>query len=308
MNPKLLDILACPRDGAFPLQLGGEVSWLDGEVVAGSLICPKCDTSYPLVEGIPDLLYLGANDMTAATKKAEIESRDTEAQENIETFYTNYQTSVEVSAILRRLESSGMSRILELGCGAGRISQFLLSRCDDFVGIDFSMDSLRKFRTRIKKRTGFDLIRADLNHLPLRLEPAFDYIVCAQVFEHLPSQHLRRNFLVNCQPLLNQDGCLILTTYNLNLARRLKKVSKEGYHRSGIYYYCYDATELRRELTEFYHLEELSGIRNLPVWVPRHLGEAAGRWLDRLVARIGLDRTFGDLLLIVGYRLADKVH
>jgi uncharacterized protein YbaR (Trm112 family) len=48
MKHKLLDILACPIDGYFPLEL--HVFDQDNEIVAGMLVCTKCLRWYPIRE------------------------------------------------------------------------------------------------------------------------------------------------------------------------------------------------------------------------------------------------------------------
>ena len=49
-----MDILACPVcKGELELTVEEESK---GEIVTGSLYCPKCDTRYPIVDTIPRLL------------------------------------------------------------------------------------------------------------------------------------------------------------------------------------------------------------------------------------------------------------
>jgi len=54
MKRELMDILACPVCKG-ELELSVEVEE-DGEVNTGTLRCPKCDVSYPIVDSIPNLL------------------------------------------------------------------------------------------------------------------------------------------------------------------------------------------------------------------------------------------------------------
>lgn len=55
MQRKLLDILACPIDKHYPLQLLEFVA--DGETIAdGVLICDLCGRYYPITEEIPVML------------------------------------------------------------------------------------------------------------------------------------------------------------------------------------------------------------------------------------------------------------
>ncbi len=54
MKRQLLDILVCPVcKGRLELEATSEAG---GEVVSGSLRCPRCHVSYTIAEGIPNLL------------------------------------------------------------------------------------------------------------------------------------------------------------------------------------------------------------------------------------------------------------
>jgi uncharacterized protein YbaR (Trm112 family) len=54
MKPDLLEILCCPVCRG-DLTLKSETT--EGtEILTGSLTCPKCPATYPIADGIPDLL------------------------------------------------------------------------------------------------------------------------------------------------------------------------------------------------------------------------------------------------------------
>jgi len=55
MKKDLLDILACPKCKHHPLELIVEKE-IDDEVVEGRLVCVKCQVSYIIEDGIPNLL------------------------------------------------------------------------------------------------------------------------------------------------------------------------------------------------------------------------------------------------------------
>jgi len=56
MRRKLLDILACPIDKAYPLRLL-EFSNKDSDVIVdGVMICEKCKRFYPIIDEIPVML------------------------------------------------------------------------------------------------------------------------------------------------------------------------------------------------------------------------------------------------------------
>lgn len=67
-------------------------------------------------------------------------------------------------------------RVLELGCGYGRVLEFLARQADDVVGIDNSQASLQMAR---RDGVRCRLIRMDAVHLGFR-DDVFDKVVCIQ--------------------------------------------------------------------------------------------------------------------------------
>ncbi len=55
MNKTMMDILACPIDKNYPLELF-EVKEKDNVISEGALFCEKCSRFYPIIEGIPIML------------------------------------------------------------------------------------------------------------------------------------------------------------------------------------------------------------------------------------------------------------
>ena len=55
MQRKLLDILACPIDKHFPLELL-EFNLREDLIVDGALLCSQCERYYPIVDEIPVML------------------------------------------------------------------------------------------------------------------------------------------------------------------------------------------------------------------------------------------------------------
>ncbi|MDH5451032.1 MAG: Trm112 family protein [Candidatus Bathyarchaeota archaeon] len=54
MKKKLMDILACPIDKYYPLEL--RVFEEKEEIIAGIITCPKCLRWYPIRDEIPEML------------------------------------------------------------------------------------------------------------------------------------------------------------------------------------------------------------------------------------------------------------
>jgi uncharacterized protein YbaR (Trm112 family) len=55
MNKKMMDILVCPIDKHFPLEII-ETESKDQIVIEGALYCTKCSRFYPIIEEIPIML------------------------------------------------------------------------------------------------------------------------------------------------------------------------------------------------------------------------------------------------------------
>ncbi len=55
MNRTMMDILACPNDKSYPLELLA-INESDGRVSDGVLYCQECSRFYPIIDEIPIML------------------------------------------------------------------------------------------------------------------------------------------------------------------------------------------------------------------------------------------------------------
>ena len=58
MKKSLMNILACPMCKSSPLELR-VTKENEREVVSGTILCKKCGLSYPIEDGIPNMLPQG---------------------------------------------------------------------------------------------------------------------------------------------------------------------------------------------------------------------------------------------------------
>jgi SAM-dependent methyltransferase len=89
-------------------------------------------------------------------------------------------------------------RVLDLGCASGHLAKILAERGFDVTGVDDGPGMLVPSSVRF--------VRADLEQGLPELEGQFDFILCADVLEHLRDP-LR--MLKECKSLLRPDGLLI---------------------------------------------------------------------------------------------------
>ncbi len=106
-------------------------------------------------------------------------------------------------------------KVLDLGCGNGRLQQFLstnLTPSGCYFGLDISEKLLSIARQNFPKDHFF---RSDfVSKLPFGGEH-FDVTVSIAAFHHLLSVKAQRAFLSECFRVTNAGGILFLTTWKL---------------------------------------------------------------------------------------------
>ncbi len=103
-----------------------------------------------------------------------------------------------LGAVTSALRASGARRVLDLGCGEGKLLRALLKdrQFDEIVGMDVSIRSLEVARERLhfdrlseRQAARIKLIHGSLNYRDRRLE-GFDAAACVEVVEHLDPPRL----------------------------------------------------------------------------------------------------------------------
>lgn len=102
-------------------------------------------------------------------------------------------------------------RVLDAGCGNGRLSEIFQKIKADYIGLDSSPALIR-----LAKRLypGHKFIIGDVTNLPFA-ENSFDAVFCVAVFQHLPSKELRLKALNSIYRVLKPNGFFIMTNWNL---------------------------------------------------------------------------------------------
>jgi SAM-dependent methyltransferase len=120
---------------------------------------------------------------------------------------------LERDIICKMLPSTGY-RIVDLGCGYGRLSECYQNRFNQIILVDSSISLLRQAQETTNGRGWF--IAGDINNLPFR-EGSFDTLLMVRVFHHLSDS---RSCLSEVARVLSKDGAFIFSYSNKrNLAR-----------------------------------------------------------------------------------------
>jgi ubiquinone/menaquinone biosynthesis C-methylase UbiE len=111
-------------------------------------------------------------------------------------------------------------KILDLGCGNGRLYQTLKEKKVDYVGVDPS-EKLIEIAKRRFPEAKFQT--ADTLRLPYP-NNFFDRIYSIAVLHHIPSEGFRLQFLREAKRILKPEGLLILTVWNLWQKTKIRKL------------------------------------------------------------------------------------
>ncbi|MGD0623109.1 MAG: class I SAM-dependent methyltransferase [Thermodesulfobacteriota bacterium] len=134
------------------------------------------------------------------------------------------------------------ARSLDIGCGAGRMTQAFQDSGWEAVGVDLSLTAIEAGRNR-----GLDLRIGDLKDKGLGL---FDLITGFHFLEHV---HSPRRFLLRCAMLLGRRGLLLIEVPNY-ACKRASKMGKNWpylYPDSHLYQFTPDTIRRYLHATDF---------------------------------------------------------
>ncbi len=102
-------------------------------------------------------------------------------------------------------------KVLDLGCGNGRLLKALKEKQVQYLGVDNSEELLLQAQASFPDEKSF-FLKADALNLPLK-DNEFDKVMSIAVLQHIPSKEYRLKFLKECLRVLKPDGKLILTVW-----------------------------------------------------------------------------------------------
>jgi 2-polyprenyl-3-methyl-5-hydroxy-6-metoxy-1,4-benzoquinol methylase len=199
-----LEVFCCPACGA-DLALDGEVR------------CTGCARRYPVEDGIP-CLYVPSD---ADARREETTQRVRAFYE--ETPFPDYDEFESVEDLVRKAEKGLFarllndqipfrSRVLEVGCGTGQLSNYLGVAERTMFGADMTLASLR-LANEFRARNGLDRVGFYQMNLyrPIFREGSFDVVICNGVL--CAAADPRRGF-ESIVKLVKRGGHILIGTYN----------------------------------------------------------------------------------------------
>ena len=106
-------------------------------------------------------------------------------------------------------------KVLDFGCGNGRLLDFLEKRDIEYTGVDISGKLLSEARSHFSNRpkTKFQKI-SGLGSLPLESN-SFNVIYAVAVFHHLPGKEMRKKVAEELYRILKPEGTIVISVWNL---------------------------------------------------------------------------------------------
>lgn len=152
-------------------------------------------------------------------------------------------------------------KILDIGCGNGRILKLFSEKKVDYTGLDPSLKLIQLARQLHPDQGAF--MTGSVEKLPFG-DASFDHILMIAVFHHIPDRAFRQRVLLEIKRVLKPGGMFFLTNWNRWQARFIWNIIKgifvPGFdfgdcyipfdHKVQRYYHAFRKNQLRRELAE----------------------------------------------------------
>jgi SAM-dependent methyltransferase len=165
------------------------------------------------------------------------------------------------------------SSILELGCGAGRVTHPLVAMGHRVVAVDESADMLAHVR-------GARPVQATIESLDL--DDRFDAVVLGSTLINVPDDDLLAAFLTTCARHVSADGCVLLERHPVGWFDEVAPAQRQV---GDVTYLLYDVTHHGSDLVSATVEYRIDGRTWTHEFVTRRLDDAR---LARTLADAGL--------------------
>ena len=135
------------------------------------------------------------------------------------------------------------AKVLDIGCGPGNISKYLLSKRPDFdiLGIDVASNMIELAK---KNNPSANFAVMDCREID-SIKNQFDAIICGFCLPYLSESDVEK-FLQDCYNLLYENGLLYISFVEGNSNKSGFLTSNSG---DRVYFYYHDLNELKSQLT-----------------------------------------------------------
>jgi ubiquinone/menaquinone biosynthesis C-methylase UbiE len=106
-------------------------------------------------------------------------------------------------------------KVLDFGCGNGRLAGFLENGYKEFVGVDISEELINIAKQKYSnEKNRFVKLSSDFSELPFK-DNHFDVVFSIAVFHHFPSEEYSLRIAKELHRVLKPGGKIVVTVWNL---------------------------------------------------------------------------------------------
>jgi SAM-dependent methyltransferase len=95
--------------------------------------------------------------------------------------------------------------VLEIGCGTGRITEFISKNCKKVIAVDISEEMINEGQERLKNLTNIDFVAGNGLNYPIE-DNSVDFVFSYIVFQHMPNKKVVEENLKNAKRVLKEGG------------------------------------------------------------------------------------------------------
>jgi|GEM_PF-1379144 Methylase involved in ubiquinone/menaquinone biosynthesis len=261
----LLSLLRCTGDG-------GELAPPDGYgpngiIHDGVTRCLSCGATFPIVDGVLDLLADSAPEDELSDHERQLRDTTMPMERGVPGWKPDWRDTAEFHTTLARLGDISGKTLLELGCGPGLYTHQLAQKVSAMIALDFSWKALRRNKANLPSsippgRVGY--VRADVSTIKL-CPRAFD-VALTTLYSNLPTKEIRLACNSAVHEGLKPGGLYLVSTHHQDMRKRLRKYPVSGrYTEGGIYYINFTRKTLAQELTAFSQVTFCPAVVELPL-------------------------------------------
>lgn len=171
---------------------------------------------------------------------------------------------------IKRYLNDPNSKVMDIGCGAGILTESLVKLFQNTIGVDASPEMIEIAREHAKSQNlNVNYYNSSIEKIIAEISEPFDAIVCMELLEHLDDPYM---FIKNCYQCLKPGGKLFLSTINRNLksylgaiigAEHILKLLPKGTHSYGKFL---KPSELNRILiANSFETKDITGLEYNPL-------------------------------------------
>jgi ubiquinone/menaquinone biosynthesis C-methylase UbiE len=106
-------------------------------------------------------------------------------------------------------------KVLDFGCGNGRLLDFLGKKDINYTGVDISAKLLKEASSHFFNRPKVEFQKiSGLGSLPLE-SSSFNVIYAVAIFHHLPGKEMRKKVVEELYRILHPEGTIVISVWNL---------------------------------------------------------------------------------------------